>query len=279
MNINKNTRNKFASFLLTLFLISIGNAIAIGQVTGFGKVKKNSIGMELVEIPTGEFTIGSPATEQWRDKDESPQKKVAIKNAFLMGKYEVTQAQWETIMDTEPSNNRDCAGCPVDSVSWEDAQEFIKKLNAKNDGFVYRLPTEAEWEYSARAGTKTAFAFGNAMSFAEANFDSRYPYGGGSKGKYHVKTIDVGSYKANAFGLYDMHGNVGEWVQDKYTKAGYQDLPTDGSVNTTGGDYKRVYRGGGWKSNSRYLRSANRSWKNERDRNLDVGFRVVATAK
>ncbi|MEZ5347317.1 MAG: formylglycine-generating enzyme family protein [Pyrinomonadaceae bacterium] len=272
------SKYKGTSVFLMLIFFLIGAANAQAQVTGFGKVKKNSIGMEFVEIPSGgSFTIGSPETEEWRDADEGPQKKITISRQLLMGKYEVTQKEWETVMRTSPSNFRDCPRCPVENVSWEDAQEFIAKLNAKNDGFSYRLPTEAEWEYAARAGTKTVFAFGDSMSFAEANFDSRYPYGGASKGKYHVKTLEVGSYKANAWGLFDMHGNVGEWVEDKYTKSGYQDLPADGSANPAGDEYSRVYRGGSWKSNSRYLRSANRSWKNERDRSLEIGFRVVAT--
>ncbi|NNE99386.1 MAG: formylglycine-generating enzyme family protein [Pyrinomonadaceae bacterium] len=282
MNINEEKKDNLeivvAVSLLAILILLAGDVAVFGQVTGLGKVKKNSIGMELVEIPSGQsFLIGSPESEEWRDKDEGPQKKVTIAKSFFMGKYEVTQEQWEVIMGSNPSNNRDCARCPVEQVSWEDAQEFIKKLNAKNNGYVYRLPTEAEWEYAARAGKKTVFTSGNTMSFKEANFDSRYPYGGASKGKYHVKTIEVGSYKANAWGLYDTHGNVGEWVQDKYTSAGYQDLPTDGSVNTAGDGYKRVYRGGSWRSNSRYLRSANRSWKNQRDRSREVGFRIVAT--
>lgn len=289
MNIIEKIQNNFASFLLMLFIISIGNLIVVGQVIGFGKVKKNSIGMELVEIPAGTFMMGSPETEAERDADEGPQRKVTIGYSFLMGKYEVTQKQWETLMDTKPSNFRDCPECPVENVSWDDAKEFIAKLNAKNDGYVYRLPSEAEWEYAARAGTKTAFAFGDTLSFEQANFDSRHPYGGAETGKYHVKTLAVGSYKANAFGLYDMHGSVWEWVEDIYEierrdgkiqPRGYRDLPTDGSAHTSSGDEnKRVRRGGSWKSWGKALRSANRTWKNARDRNLDGGFRIVATPK
>jgi formylglycine-generating enzyme required for sulfatase activity len=270
-----------SSFLSIVVFMACLNAPTVNGRDKIGDVRKNSIGMELTFIPSGkDFSIGSPVGEKLRDKDEGPLKKVTIGKDFWMGKYEVTQAEYEKVMGTKPSGFRDCPRCPVETVSWEDAKGFIQKLNEKNDGFVYRLPSEAEWEYAARAGTKTAFSFGNSLSPSQANFDSRYPYGGAAKGQFIVKTEPVGSYKPNAWGLHDMHGNVWEWVEDIYVKAGYQGLATDGSANVATGDqYKRVRRGGGWDSWGKALRSANRGWKNPRDRNKNGGFRVAASSR
>jgi formylglycine-generating enzyme required for sulfatase activity len=293
MNINKKIKNNLAgiceAFLLAVMVLSVGGIKVIGGTNEIGTVKKNSIGMELVYIPAGKFMMGSPETESDRDKDEGPYREITIGKEFWMGKYEVTQAEYEKVMGVNPSGFRDCPRCPVETVSWDDAQEFIKKLNAKNDGFVYRLPTEAEWEYAARAGTKTALVYGDSLSPNQANFDSRHPYGGAGTGCYLVKTENVGSYQPNAWGLYDMHGNVWEWVEDvydyetrdgKYQPRGYHGLPTDGSAHTEGADEgKRVLRGGGWNSWGKALRSANRTWKNRRDPNKNGGFRIVATAR
>lgn len=276
-----------AAILLAIVLLSFaGTRIAFGKVgyaakIGSGNERKNGIGMELVRIPGGKsFKMGSPGGESERDADEGPQRDVSIKTDFWMGKYEVTQDEWSKVMGSKPSAFRDCGRCPVENVSWDDAQEFINKLNAKNDGLVYRLPSEAEWEYAARAGSSTPFSVGASMSPDDANFDSRYPYGDAAKGQYIVKPEPVGSYKANAFGLYDMHGNVWEWVEDIYVKEGYAGIPANGTANGSNGDpYKRVRRGGGWDSWGKALRSANRGWKNPRDRNPNGGFRVAATEK
>lgn len=277
---------KVATALTIAFVIVLAAQMVLGQgdsdpAHSGGTVKKNSIGMELVKIPgSRSYKMGSPASEDLRDADEGPVRNVSISNDLWMGKYEVTQAEWEKVMGSNPSGFRDCARCPVENVSWDDAQEFIKKLNARNDGFSYRLPSEAEWEFAARAGSSTPFSIGGKMSPADANFDSRYPYGGADKGQYIVKTEPVGSYKPNAFGLYDMHGNVWEWVEDIYVRAGYAGMPADGSANSSNGDpNKRVRRGGGWDSWGKALRSANRGWKNPRDRNKNGGFRIVAIEK
>jgi formylglycine-generating enzyme required for sulfatase activity len=183
---------------------------------------------------------------------------VTISKSFYMGKYPVTQAQWQAVMGTNPSYFKNCDQCPVENVSWNDAQEFIRKLNALNDGHTYRLPSEAEWEYACRAGTTTAFSFGDSLSSTQANFDGEYPYGNASKGEYKQKTVPVGSYQPNAFGLYDMHGNVWEWCEDIYADS-YEGLPTDGSANMSKGDSSlRVLRGGGWFNYGWLLRSADR---------------------
>ncbi len=278
----------FASAFSLLMLLVVSNTY--GQLTKkVGAVEKNLIGMELVYIPAGKFMMGSPESELNRDKDESPYRQVTIGKEFLMGKFEITQEEYQKVMGTNPSGHRDCARCPVETVSWDNAQEFIKKLNAKDDKFIYRLPTEAEWEYAARAGTKIPMAYGKSLSPAQANFDSRYPYGGANKGRYIFKTETVGSYKPNAWGLYDMHGNVWEWVEDVYDyiwvngariPRGYTDVPNDGSAFIKGEDEgKKVRRGGGWNSWGKALRSANRDWKNRRDPNKNGGFRVVAIPK
>jgi len=255
--------------------------------------RKNSIGMEFVSIPAGAFLMGlndtdlaknsvydkkkypKEATLDWYD-DEIPQRRVNIKN-FWLGRHEVTQAQWHEVMATSPSSFGGCAQCPVDSVNWDLAQDFIKRLNAKNDGFTYRLPTEAEWEYAARAGTTTQFAFGDSLIAEQANFDGAGPYGeNAAKGQFLKQTTTVGSYQPNNWGLYDMHGNVYEWVED-IKSDNYLDLPTDGSANLTKGDATmRVLRGGSWKDLGWFCRPFIR-WNNEHGAsNAEIGFRIVA---
>jgi formylglycine-generating enzyme required for sulfatase activity len=243
-----------------------------------GKEFKNSIGMEFVRIPRGEFVMGS---EKGSD-DEKPPHNVTINYEFYMGKYEVTIGEWRKVMGDIPADLkgndlkfRESEYQPVVGVSWDDAKEFIKKLNAKNDGYTYRLPSEAEWEYAARAGTKTEFAFGDSLSSNQANFDGNYPFGNGAKGKYLEKTVEVGSYQPNAWGLYDMHGNVWEWVEDVYLSSyNFRALPKDGSAYQGEGS-SRVVRGGGWVSGGWILRSAYRSNDSPSSRGDNLGFRLV----
>ena len=252
------------------------------EVSGLLKEKcypacRNSLGMELVYVPAGSFMMGSPSTEPQRSSTEGPQRLVTIRQRFLMGRHEVTQGQYEAVMGTNPSSFKNCGkDCPVERVSWNDAKEFIKRLNDRNDGFVYSLPTEAEWEYAARAGTTTAFAFGNSLDSTQANFNGNYPYGNAAKGPYLKRTTRVGSYRPNAWGLYDMHGNVWEWVEDIYQDS-YAGLPTDGSANTTIGDSSsRRFRGGSYFSDSYSSRSAYRLGNYPTYSSDDIGFRVVA---
>jgi formylglycine-generating enzyme required for sulfatase activity len=237
-----------------------------------GDVRKNIIGMELVWIPPGSFMMGSESGEA----DEKPVHRVTISQGFWMGKYEVTQSQYESVMGTNPSNFKGCAECPVEQVSWDDAKAFVSKLNAKNDGLTYRLPSEAEWEYAARAGTTTAFAFGDSLSADQANFDGNYPYGGAAKGKYLEKTTPAGSYRSNAFGLYDMHGNVWEWCEDWYGT--YLSGAMTGPTGAESGQY-RVLRGGSWFSVAFNSRSADRIWFSPSTRSYGFGFRVTARAR
>jgi TonB family protein len=238
-----------------------------------GAVRTNSIGMELVYIPPGEFMMGSNSSD-----DEKPIRRVVFAEGFWMGKYEVTQGQWRSVMGNNPSHFSNCgADCPVEQVSWNDAKEFISRLNARNDGFIYSLPTEAQWEYAARAGTTTAFAFGDSLSSTQANFNGNYPYGNSPKGPYLQTTTKVGSYNPNAWGLYDMHGNVWEWVEDIWASS-YQGLPTDGSANVTRGDSsRRVLRGGSWIDLGNLTRSAFRFRLAPAVRDTySFGFRIVA---
>lgn len=244
-----------------------------------GAVVRNGIGMELVYVPAGSFLMGSPASEAERGNDEGPQHQVTIREGFYMGRYEVTQAQWQAVMGSNPSNFKGCDQCPVEQVSWNDAQEFIRKLNARGDGYTYRLPTEAEWEYACRAGTTTEFAYGNSLSSEQANFNGNHPYGGAAKGVYRQKTTPVGSFQPNAFGLYDMHGNVSEWCED-WSHESYNGAPVDGSAWLSGGEQTyRALRGGWWSSSAGELRSALRYWDLPVLRYSIIGFRLVAVAR
>ena len=181
-----------------------------------------------------------------------------------MGKYEVTQLQWFTEMGVNPSDFEKCGGaCPVENVSWEDAQRFVAKLTARNDGFVYSLPTEAQWEYAARAGTSDKWA-GDVKEMAWYSDNS-----GG-------RTQAVGTKRANAFGLYDMHGNVWEWCADWYDR--YPKTPETDPTGAAKGKY-RILRGGSWKDGPSDARSAYRGALSPDTKYKDIGFRVVARAR
>jgi len=226
--------------------------------------------------------MGSPEREPKRRDDESPQHTVTIQ-PFFMGKFPVTQAQWQAVasfpkvniyLKSDPSNFKG-ANLPVEQVSWNDAVEFCARL-LKATGREYRLPSEAEWEYACRAGTTTPFHFGETITTDLANYDGNYTYGSGSKGQHRKQTTDVGSFPANAFGLHDMHGNVWEWCQDTWHK-NYNGAPTDGSAWVDGNvnENRRILRGGSWLFNPTDCRSASRLSLNPVRVNFPFGFRFV----
>ena len=216
-------------------------------------------GIEFVQIPAGQFQMGSTSPESY--SDESPLTQVRISRGFWMGKYEVTQAQWEAVMGDNPSLYNVCGGdCPVERVSWNNVQEFIGKLNARSGGRPYRLPTEAEWEYAVRAGT-TGERYGDLDEIA-------WYFGNISIGNTHP----VGEKAANAWGLHDMLGNVWEWVGDRYG------IYPGGSVTDPTGPGSgsiRVYRGGSWLDGARSCRSAMRGRISPLARNSQLGFRLL----
>jgi formylglycine-generating enzyme required for sulfatase activity len=218
---------------------------------------------EMAVIPAGRFLMGSPPTELGSFNDEGPQRWVDVPR-FAMGRFEVTQGQWHAVMGSNPSRFKDCGvDCPVERVSWNDAQEFVRRLSQRT-GQTYRLPSEAEWEYSARAGTTTAYFWGD-------RFESHRANSGGSR------AVAVGRYPANAFGLHDMNGNVWEWVEDVW-HASYVGAPSDGSAWMADGDQsKRVLRGGSWGVTPQVLRSAQRARNSPASRYEYIGFRVART--
>jgi formylglycine-generating enzyme required for sulfatase activity len=235
--------------------------------------------------------MGSPANEPNRSSDEGPQHQVTV-SGFYLGKYEVTQTEYEAVMGTNPSNFKG-PNLPVEQVSWFDAVEYCNRrsqreglspaysisgtgnsrtvsLNRNANG--YRLPTEAEWEYACRAGTTTPFSTGSNITTSQANYDGNYPYNGNAKGTFRQTTWNVGSGAANAWGLYDMHGNVWEWCWDWYGSyaGGVQTDPVGASSGT-----HRVYHGGGWNYHGLNLRSANRYGIAPGGRYNSIGFRLV----
>jgi len=253
------------------------------QAQVFTETIANGVTLEMVYIPKGSFTMGAPATESGSSDSQRPQHQVTIK-PFLMGKYPITQAQWEAVAnlpkiqyDFSPDRYRfQGKNRPVENVSWNDAVEFCARLSRKT-GRSYRLPSEAEWEYACRAGTTTPFHFGETITPDLVNYDLNYPYGSAPKGTWGFKTTAVGSFPPNAFGLYDMHGNVWEWCQDIYHD-NYNGAPTDGSAWESGGSDCRVRRGGSWENHAVNCRSANRSYSST-DYMLRLrGFRVVVAS-
>jgi formylglycine-generating enzyme required for sulfatase activity len=243
----------------------------------------NSIGMKLVLIPPGEFQMGSPEDEKDRYSDEGPQHRVRLTQPFYLGVHEVTQGEYERVTGTNPSHfmtvsGQDPSRFPVEKVSWEDAVEFCRKLSAlpaeRSAGREYRLPTEAEWEYACRAGTTTPFHFGSVLNGREANCDGNYPYGTSEKGPHLKRTTTVGSYSANGFGLYDMHGNLWEWCSDWYDEKYYANSPVDDPQGPALGS-RRVGRGGCWIYDAGVCRSADRYWHSPDYRYGNLGFRLA----
>ena len=264
---------------------TVKKQMTLAQLT-LGDPVVNSIGMVLVPIPTGEFTMGSPKWEKGRDFRER-QHRVTVSKPFYLGAYEVTQVQWRSVMGTTPWKGKEYVregdDYPATHVDWEETAEFCRKLSSrleeKPTGYGYRLPTEAEWEYACRAGTTTAYSFGDdGRELGYYAWHDRNAYDVGEK-YAHV----IGQMKPNAFGLYDMHGNVWEWCQDEWG----DDYPWSGSVtkeasviplNPTERSSRwtaRVCRGGGWYRDAMLCRSANRNRNNSNFRSNDLGFRVL----
>lgn len=221
-------------------------------------------GIETVFIEGGTFQMGSNESD-----DEQPIHSVTV-SSFYMGKYEVTQKQWRDIMGNNPSYFKNCDNCPVETVSWDDIQTFLQKLNTKT-GKNYRLPTEAEWEYACRAGTATTFNTGDNLTTAQANYNGNYPWKSYPKEEYRQKTMPVGSFAPNAWGLYDMHGNVREWCSDRYGaySSAAVSNPTGAATCTA-----RVLRSGSWLDGAFNCRSAIRNYYGTDYRSSYIGFRV-----
>jgi len=254
------------------------------------KTITNSIGMKLVYVPPGTFRMGSTpdALERFRqephtwepevwDQLEGPQHEVRITRGFYLGAYEVKQSEYQAVTGKNPTGFTADPNLPVEQVSWGEAVDYCKQLSErpaeKKAGRVYRLPTEAEWEYACRAGTATAFHGGDGLSSKQANFNGTAPFGGAPMGPNLGKTTLVGAYPANAFGLYDMHGSLWEWCQDsprRYTAAAVNDPRGPEAV---GGP--RVLRGGSWYDAAWACRSALRFAESPSYRSRTVGFRVA----
>ncbi len=228
----------------------------------------NSLGMKFAWIPPGNFMMGSPKEEKERKPDET-QHNVSLTKGFYMGVHTVTQEQWKEIMAKNPSKFQGDKNLPVEQVSWDDCQEFINKLRQR-DKRPYRLPSEAEWEYACRAGTTTPFHFGASLSTDQANYNGKYVYDAGKKGIYREKTMPVGTFPANPWGLYDMHGNVWQWCQDWF-----DEYPQKAVTDPQGlkGE-SRVLRGGSWIDNPLECRSAYRGGSRPQLRHSLVGFRL-----
>jgi formylglycine-generating enzyme required for sulfatase activity len=251
----------------------------------------NSLGMQFVRIPAGSFMMGSPETEKDRRADEH-QHEVEITQDFYLGVYEITQEQYELVMGNNPSSFSSTGGgkdkvdgldtrtFPVEMVSWHDAVKFCEKLNElpeeRTAGRTYRLPSEAEWEYTCRGGVPSyqVFSSGDSLSSDQANFDGNIPYGNAPKGPFLGRTTTVGSYKPNAFGLYDMHGNVQEWCADWHDENYYNSSPRKDPTGPAEGS-SRVGRGGSWNYYASYCRAAYRNRITPDYRSINLGFRLA----
>lgn len=241
-----------------------------------GHIIRDSDGMAFAYVPPGMFFMGSPLSEPDREPDEV-RHAVLVSRGFRMGVTEVTQEQWRRVMGSNPSRFKESElNAPVESVSWDDARAFLKKLNARSGNVRYRLPTEAEWEYACRAGTWTPYAFGETLGADQANLEGEVVEGNRTYGLHRRRTVPVGSFQPNTFGLHDMHGNVCEWVSDIFGP-----YDTRAAVDPTGARAEpgvpvfRVARGGGWFSTPNLCRSARRWSFDPGERNGYLGFRLV----
>ena len=223
-------------------------------------------------IKPGEFMMGSPDNEPEREKDET-QHRVILSQGYWLAETACTQALWQAVTGENPSHFKESPHNPVEQISWDQCQQFIGQLNQQLDGWLkLRLPTEAEWEYACRAGTDTAFSWGNELNTDQANYDGNFPYHKGSKGENRQQTVAVNSFIPNPWGLYQMHCNVWEWCAD--LKGDYGSETVTDPTGSAEGHYC-VLRGGSWNRNGRYLRSANRRALTPVSRSDDIGLRLA----
>jgi formylglycine-generating enzyme required for sulfatase activity len=261
-------------------------AVAQEQELGAG------VGLRLMQMPAGEFLMGSPADEPQRSEAEGPQHRVRLPG-FLMAQTPITQAQWQQVAgwqereaerwgrELNPNPSRfsvqaDSDNRPAENVSWPDAMEFCHRLSQRK-GRYFTLPSEAQWEYACRAGNTTPFAFGATLSAELANYDATFTYGNGPKGEYREQTTPVGMFPANAWGLHDMHGNVWEWCLDHWHNS-YEGAPSDGSAwlkPSANDEERRLLRGGSWGDDPGGCRSAFRDLDQPGVASYAVEFRVV----
>ena len=233
--------------------------------------------LEMVKINAGKFLMGSPEEEIDRDKDEI-QHRVELTQDFYIGKFELTNAQWQAVMGNIPSFWKEKRN-PVTNITWHEAMAFCKKLNEMEiapSGWEFTLPTEAQWEYVCRAGTETVFSFGKTLNGKDANCNGKEPYGTEKNGKYLGRTGNVGSYNPNPWGVFDMHGNVAEWCLDW---AGSYDLNTTIDPSGLPVGYYRIIRGGSWKHGAKHCRSAYRDLRDPNVKEYHAGMRVVLVRK
>jgi formylglycine-generating enzyme required for sulfatase activity len=255
-------------FLNIAGIVTLGLAIFAISTAFTGKSTFSANNIEWVSIPAGTFTMGSPTTEVNRESNET-QHLVTV-SAFKMSKYEITFDQYDAFCDAtnrkKPSDKGWGRGNrPVIKVSWNDATAFAEWMGC-------RLPTEAEWEYACRAKTTMPFYTGNNITTAQANYNGFYPYNNNAKGEFQGKTLPVGSFVANEFGLFDMHGNVWEWCSDWY--GDFSSLEQTNPKGATTGLY-RVFRGGSWTGDAFCCRAACRGYNTPESSNTRTGFRVV----
>ncbi len=265
-----------AGMLFTAVALCQTKSVPVGQESP--ERQKNSVGMEFAKLSQGVFQMGSPQGEKDRLETETLHR-VGISKKTWMGVHEVTQAQYARVTGESPSHFKG-DNLPVEKVSYDDAVDFCRKLSALPQelaaGRSYRLPTEAEWEYACRAGTTTPFHFGDATNGTQANHDGTKTYGNIPSGPNLGKTAPVGSYPANAWGLYDMHGNVWEWCADWYGPLAVDEtIDPQGAAQGTG----RVLRGGSWANHGKNCRAADRYGYDPASRKNYLGFRVVLEQK
>lgn len=230
----------------------------------------NSVSLDMIVIPAGSFYMGSRQSEG--NPDERPQHFMTIKS-FMMGKFLITQRQWKAIMGRLPRCRFKGDNLPVERVSWKDAYNFCQRLSQKT-GRNYRLPSEAQWEYACRAGTTTSFGFGETLTSELANYNAEHTFSDEPHGIYFHSTSEGGKYPPNAFGLYDMHGNLMEWCEDNWI-FDYRMSPRDDSPYQMFDDPEHVVRGGSWHDDPKLCRSAARIRFIEKDAEEFIGFRVV----
>lgn len=255
-NLIKSGRLVLSIFILALFCIHPASALE----------SKTFQGIKFILVEPGCFQMGNAKLSTDRTAGETPSHKVCLQKSIYLGETEVTQKQWEDVMGSNPSKVK-IYDKPVDKVSWNDIQEFIEKLNAKDGGKYFRLPTEAEWEYAARAGSEDDYSFGdNPKSLPEFAWFGNLGY----KGSSH----EVAQKDPNKWGLYDMHGNVWEWVNDWYSPTYYSESPVNDPLGPETGKY-RVYRGGSFVGKASELRVSVRYSAMPSTRTQDLGFRLV----